>query len=181
MMPTDSTSRTGDINSKSLTPQLSSLNNASNYTTVTDTGVTNTSFPCSLGLQSDITNKTSLEKQSDDVIDSETRPLLGDVSTRVYTRRWYMLAIFSLLSALQGAGWGTWGPITQTAKAVFRWTDSSVALMPLWGKLGFVCVMVPVTWFMGVKGWCYCRPIICTFVRNTLCCLKLVQTNARNS
>ncbi|XP_070174138.1 solute carrier family 49 member 4 homolog [Littorina saxatilis] len=82
----------------------------------------------------------------------ESTPLLEPKDTASYARRWYVLGVFSLAAAIQGGGWATWGPITQSAKAVFGWSDASVALQPLWGNLAYILVMVPVTWLMDVKG-----------------------------
>ena len=36
--------------------------------------------------------------------------------TQVYRLRWYILLVFSLSATLQNAAWGTWGPISQSAK-----------------------------------------------------------------
>ncbi|KAL8563241.1 hypothetical protein ACOMHN_065883 [Nucella lapillus] len=97
-------------------------------------------------------SKEDQEEEEEEEISDKTQLLGGGEQTRVYGRRWYVLAVFCLAAAVQGGGWATWGPITQTSKAVFSWTDGYVALQPLGGNLAFVLVMVPVTWLMDVKG-----------------------------
>ena len=36
-----------------------------------------------------------------------------------YTRRWYILLVFSSSSFLQAAAWNTWGPIADTGNQMF--------------------------------------------------------------
>jgi len=46
-----------------------------------------------------------------------------------YPRRWYILAIYSLNASLQACIFNTWGPIAQSAKLAFCWSDAVVAWM----------------------------------------------------
>lgn len=43
-----------------------------------------------------------------------------DGSIILYRRRWYILLVFSLCVSLQNAVWGTWGPIAESAKVIFK-------------------------------------------------------------
>merc|ERR1711892_630559 len=46
-----------------------------------------------------------------------------------YPRRWYILAIYSLNASLQACIFNTYGPIAQSAKLAFCWSDAVVAWM----------------------------------------------------
>nr|KAG5705691.1 hypothetical protein BaRGS_026630 [Batillaria attramentaria] len=92
-----------------------------------------------------------VKDQSDGELEN---PGTGDVhqESKVYGRRWYVLAVFSLAAMLQGGGWGTWGPITQSAKAVFSWSDGLInigqTLIGVGGTIPFSGVsLVAATWF----------------------------------
>ncbi|XP_035677341.1 solute carrier family 49 member 4-like [Branchiostoma floridae] len=71
---------------------------------------------------------------------------------RVYKRRWYILALFSLLAATQCMVWNVWGPISDSAKFVFGWKDSDIALLTNWGPIAYIPLAVPFSWLMDVKG-----------------------------
>lgn len=46
---------------------------------------------------------------------------------RSYPRRWYILAIYSMFACLQACIFNTWGPIAQSVKMGFCWSDATVA------------------------------------------------------
>ena len=72
--------------------------------------------------------------------------------TTVYTRRWYLLLLFSLVALMQTLIWATWGPISQSAEAVFSWDDSNIA-MTLWaGDVPTIALCIPLSWLMDHKG-----------------------------
>ncbi len=73
-------------------------------------------------------------------------------STWLYGIRWYVLFLFCFACTLQGCVWNCWGPIAQSAKEVFDWTDADIALLPSWGNIMNCVTIVPVTWLMDVKG-----------------------------
>ena len=112
----------------------------------------NRTEPTSRGFSTQEHSGSNVESSGVQCRTSESTRLLGDKDTEVYTRRWYVLAVFSLSAAIQGGGWATWGPITQSCKAVFAWSDAKVALQPLWGDLAAMVTLVPATWLMDVKG-----------------------------
>ncbi|XP_019633517.1 PREDICTED: disrupted in renal carcinoma protein 2 homolog [Branchiostoma belcheri] len=91
--------------------------------------------------------------------DPDTNPdgigALGSLkSPRLYRRRWYILALYSILAGTQGSLWNTWGPISDSAKFVFDWEDSDIALLTNWGPIAYMVLAVPVSWLMDVKGFC---------------------------
>lgn len=75
------------------------------------------------------------------------RPLNG----RVYGRRWVVLTLFSVLSFLQGMVWNTWGPIQNSAKHAFDFSSTDIAVLVIWGPVGFFPWLLFV-WLMDKKG-----------------------------
>ncbi|KAG7331245.1 hypothetical protein KOW79_005214 [Hemibagrus wyckioides] len=94
--------------------------------------------------------------------DGERDPLLGPnqaepriqpviSSGRVYRRRWLVLILFSLLAFLQGMVWNTWGPIQNSAKHAFGFASTDIAILVIWGPVGFIPWLLFV-WLMDKKG-----------------------------
>lgn len=92
----------------------------------------------------------------------EREPLLGAIqaegrlqqpvtSGRVYRRRWLVLSLFSVLSFLQGMVWNTWGPIQNSAKQAFGFSSTDIAILVIWGPVGFFPWLLFV-WLMDKKG-----------------------------
>lgn len=73
---------------------------------------------------------------------------------KVYKRRFYILFMFSMSTLAQAAVWNTWGPVSQSAKQVFGWSDGDIALLANWGPISFVISLYPFSWIMDVKGTC---------------------------
>jgi hypothetical protein len=79
-----------------------------------------------------------------------------DNTCRVYHRRWYILIVFSLIAGLQGCVWNTWGPITGSAKAVYGWSDGTIALLENWGPITYILSFVLFSWLLDIKGKIQC-------------------------
>ncbi|XP_035658680.1 solute carrier family 49 member 4 homolog isoform X2 [Branchiostoma floridae] len=75
-----------------------------------------------------------------------------DRSVVLYGRRWYVLAVFSLLGIAQGAVWNSWGPVSVSAKLVFAWKDTDIALLENWDNITYVAFTVVAMWILVVKG-----------------------------
>ncbi|XP_046332330.2 solute carrier family 49 member 4 homolog [Haliotis rufescens] len=88
-----------------------------------------------------------LLKVSDE--DSHLLDSMGNIKS--YKRRWYVLMVFSYAALLQAGVWNTFGPIAQSAKAVFGWTDANIGMLNNWGNIMYVVFMFPVAWLMDVK------------------------------
>ena len=73
------------------------------------------------------------------------------VNSRVYGRRWLVLTLFSLLALMQGMVWNFWGPIQNSAAHAFGFTKSDIAVLVLWGPVGFVPWLL-FMWLMDKKG-----------------------------
>ncbi|XP_067686586.1 solute carrier family 49 member 4 homolog [Haliotis asinina] len=83
----------------------------------------------------------------------EDSPLLGSKGDiRSYKRRWYVLVVFSYAALLQAAVWNCFGPVAQSAEAVFGWSDAEIGMLNNWGNIVYIVFMVPVAWLMDVKG-----------------------------
>uniref|UniRef100_A0A8C5QM56 Solute carrier family 49 member 4 homolog n=1 Tax=Leptobrachium leishanense TaxID=445787 RepID=A0A8C5QM56_9ANUR len=75
----------------------------------------------------------------------------GPRSPRVFGRRWIVLFLFSVLGFLQGLIWNTWGPIQNSARAAYNFTGLDIALLVLWGPIGFLpCFLF--MWLMDNRG-----------------------------
>eukprot|EP00057_Strongylocentrotus_purpuratus_P032882 XP_789273.1 PREDICTED: disrupted in renal carcinoma protein 2 [Strongylocentrotus purpuratus] len=104
---------------------------------------------------------TSMEHSTNGVIAHRDEEDLNSVllsSTRsrkeyvVYTERWFILAVFSLLALVQSCGWNTWGPIENTASVVLGWKHSTFALLANWGAIVFSLTVFFFTWLLHTKG-----------------------------
>ncbi|KAK7882676.1 hypothetical protein WMY93_028850 [Mugilogobius chulae] len=73
------------------------------------------------------------------------------VHGRVYRRRWLVLTLFSLLGLMQGMVWNFWGPIQNSAVHAYGFTKSDIAVLVLWGPVGFVPWLL-FMWLMDKKG-----------------------------
>uniref|UniRef100_A0A3P8ZNT1 Solute carrier family 49 member 4 n=1 Tax=Esox lucius TaxID=8010 RepID=A0A3P8ZNT1_ESOLU len=73
------------------------------------------------------------------------------VYSRVYGRRWLVLTLFSLLAFMQGMVWNTWGPIQNSAMHAFDFAKSDIAVLVLWGPVGFAPWLL-FMWLMDKKG-----------------------------
>ncbi|XP_055860116.1 solute carrier family 49 member 4-like isoform X3 [Biomphalaria glabrata] len=71
---------------------------------------------------------------------------------KVYTRRWYILTVFSLFAFTQSCFWNTWGPISTSSEVAFGWTDSTVAWLTNWGPISYVITGLTFPWILQVKG-----------------------------
>lgn len=68
--------------------------------------------------------------------------------TKIYKRRWFILAMFSLATATQGGIWSTWGPISKSAEVAFNWTQSDIALLTNWGPIAYLVSAPFLMWLM---------------------------------
>lgn len=71
---------------------------------------------------------------------------------KIYKRRWYILAVFSVVAALNNLIWNTWGPIQGTSQVVFGWDSTTITLLADWGPISFVVTVIPMCWLMDMKG-----------------------------
>ncbi|XP_064601247.1 solute carrier family 49 member 4 homolog [Liolophura sinensis] len=87
------------------------------------------------------------------VDEGESEPLLqSSSSTKLYTRRWYILAAFSLTGIVDGIMWNTWGPLNQSAKAVYNWSNTELAVVINWGNIMYGLFIFVASYIMDTKG-----------------------------
>jgi len=48
--------------------------------------------------------------------------------------------------------WNTWGPIAQSAKVLFEWSDGQLGMLPNWGNIGFIATVFVASYLMDEKG-----------------------------
>ncbi|XP_033744145.1 solute carrier family 49 member 4-like [Pecten maximus] len=75
------------------------------------------------------------------------------VKTHVYKRRWYVLLIFSLVAAVQGGYWNTWGPIAASTEEAFGWDDADIALLSNWGPIAYIISAVFFAWVIDCQRY----------------------------
>ena len=94
-----------------------------------------------------------------------------DPDLGVYSIRWYILLIFSLLNMSQCTIWNTWGPVEKVAKVVFTsWSNQTISLFANWANFVGFPFLIPSIYlaekslrgcvvcaacFMAL-GWYYC-------------------------
>lgn len=85
------------------------------------------------------------------LVPSYVEPSSPPANSRVYGRRWLVLTLFSLLGFMQGMVWNFWGPIQNSAVHAYGFTKSDIAVLVLWGPVGFVPWLL-FMWLMDKKG-----------------------------
>ena len=70
----------------------------------------------------------------------------------VYTRRWWIIAVFSYNCITQTLIWNTWGPIAQSAKEVFGWDDATIGMIPNYSNISTLFTVLLASYFMDQKG-----------------------------
>ena len=71
---------------------------------------------------------------------------------KVYKRRWYILALFTLLNTAGNILWNTWPPIQETCQLVFGWTKTNVLIIGAVQAVGSIISVVPSSWLLDTKG-----------------------------
>ena len=82
----------------------------------------------------------------------------------VYRRRWYILALFSLLQFAFGVSSTTWGPMAGSAHLAFGWGRGSITLLINWSYIMATLVSFPLFWLMNEKGLRVSVLFSCTFL-----------------
>ena len=81
---------------------------------------------------------------------SDKEQLIGGGEVVVYRRRWYILALFSLLAMFQCCVWNTWGPVVDVATLVYpSWTQGTLSLLANWASIAFLVFMLPVLYLQN--------------------------------
>lgn len=91
---------------------------------------------------------SSAPEEREALLGLPTSPARG---SRVFGRRWLVLALFSMMAFMQGLVWNTWGPIQGSAKQAYGFSSLDIALLVLWGPIGFLPCFI-FMWLMDKKG-----------------------------
>lgn len=86
------------------------------------------------------------------------------VGYKSYKRRFYIVLLFSLISFSQYCAWNTFGPIATTAKMVFGWTNTQVAILASMDPITYLCSMLFFSWMMDEKGLRLSVLVSCVFM-----------------
>ncbi|GFO17007.1 disrupted in renal carcinoma protein 2-like protein [Plakobranchus ocellatus] len=100
----------------------------------------------------------------------ESTALIKEEGTYVYSRRWYVLFIFSMCSLVQGLG--SFGPIAQSLEAAFGWSKGNIGMLYLWNNLAFILFTLPISKLLDVKGIRYgtiVSMVLCTVGKGLRC------------
>ena len=83
---------------------------------------------------------------------TDKEQLVGGGEVVVYTRRWYILATFSLLAMFQCTVWNTWGPVVDVVTLLYpAWSPATVSLLANWSSIAFLVFMVPVLYLQNTS------------------------------
>lgn len=82
-------------------------------------------------------------------IEPLVKPIRQDT---VYKRRWWLLLAFAISGFTQNVVWNTWGPIAQSAKEVFGWSDGQIGMFPNLGNIAFIFTVFLASYFLDEKG-----------------------------
>jgi len=70
----------------------------------------------------------------------------------LYTRRWYILFLFGLLSATQSNLWISYGAVAETTQELYNTSSSYVNFLAATGPLGFIPLSSLTSWLIGEYG-----------------------------
>jgi hypothetical protein len=93
---------------------------------------------------------------SESINNSESVDILKSTSSHhevhIYTRRWYIMAVFFAFSFLQGGMCNDWSNIGNSVKAAFGWSNGDLSLILTWLYSTYVVLLFPFAWLMENKG-----------------------------
>ena len=109
--------------------------------------------------QHNINSSESEDKQQTERTTEHTTPYLQLVNRQtqtgqVYKRRWWLLAVFSLMTLAQNVCYNTWSPITDAVLIAFNWSDSFVTLFPALGNVAYALFAFPFMYIIDSHGEC---------------------------
>ncbi|XP_014242298.1 disrupted in renal carcinoma protein 2 homolog [Cimex lectularius] len=86
-----------------------------------------------------------------DYVDEKKNNL--DFISKATSKKWYVLALYSMTSFCQVIVWNTWSPIAKSALYAFpTWRESTIALLNNWGSITFLFFIAPCCWLLKEKG-----------------------------
>lgn len=77
---------------------------------------------------------------------------MRDKEYKVYTRRWFILAVFMMMIAANQLLWITFAPITRDAAAYYGVSDLSIGILSMCFMIVYIFVSVPASWIIDKYG-----------------------------
>lgn len=71
---------------------------------------------------------------------------------KVYRRRWWILAVFSITASVQNVLWNTWPPIGDTMLIAYGWQPSFLALCLCMCSIGISLCTFPFMYIIETRG-----------------------------
>jgi FLVCR family MFS transporter len=71
---------------------------------------------------------------------------------RSYRIRWWLLILASLVAGSQGGIWLLYGVIAEAVEPLYGWDDGTIALLSLWGPVGYLIAAWPTSWLLDACG-----------------------------
>ena len=71
------------------------------------------------------------------------------VQPAVQWQRWWILFVFSLQTMWSCAVWNSFGPIAETVKEEYHWTDGTLSQFTLWAVLSFPLSFLPSAYMLS--------------------------------
>lgn len=96
-------------------------------------------------------------------------PKLNNINThehehKLYPTRWYILFMFSVLSALQCCLWINYGAVAETTKALYNCSNASVNFLAATGPIAFIPTSFIFSWAIGersIRFACIVGAVLC--------------------
>lgn len=109
--------------------------------------------PSEISSQDDSTkSEKHSERARHDYANRGQQPDRPEYHIQVYRRRWYMLAILTLISFLQNYLTITWQVIAVSVRPVFDWTNAEISLMLNWNSFMYILFIFPMSWLTEARG-----------------------------
>ncbi|XP_067935936.1 solute carrier family 49 member 4-like isoform X2 [Watersipora subatra] len=104
-----------------------------------------------------LASKSSMQEDSTAIVSAtpaveHASIMLSDrVHTKVYRKRWYMLAVFCFVAFCQGLLWNTWSPLGDAMYIAFGWTSDFIAFSLAMCSVGIVLCSFPIMYLIERK------------------------------
>ena len=82
----------------------------------------------------------------------DRRPTALATPVRSYRVRWWLLFLATLVAGSQGGIWLLYGVIAEAVEPLYGWDDGTIALLALWGPVGYLIAACPTAWLLDTCG-----------------------------
>lgn len=104
---------------------------------------------------------TENQQHTDTITKMEKTPLIaadvhalpsGPQEFKLYTRRWFMLIMFSCVSMMQCVYWITYGSLADSTKEYYHVSGSTINLLAAFGPIAFIPLSLHSSWAIAALG-----------------------------